>query len=110
MFDKSRDLVMSYGSRLLLLIIFISTISCTSVDARPPCDEREDVLKLLKRKYNEEVVAYGYINEYVMIEVLRSEDRSTWSIISSTSNGLSCLQFHGTWWGNKDYPEPEEKL
>jgi hypothetical protein len=65
------------------------------------CNEREDVLKLLSNKYSEGRVAFGVTNNGGLVEVLKSgpgAKSDTWTIIITTSKGVSCLVAAGEGW------------
>lgn len=62
------------------------------------CSERADVLTQLGSKYKEAPSAVGLANNGGLIEVLTSDDGSTWTIIVSMPNGTSCLLAAGENW------------
>ena len=62
------------------------------------CSERADVLTQLGSKYKEAPSAIGLANNGGLIEVLTSDDGSTWTIIVSMPNGTSCLLAAGENW------------
>jgi hypothetical protein len=62
------------------------------------CSARDDVLTQLGSKYKEAPSAIGLANNGGLIEVLTSDDGSTWTIILSMPNGTSCLLAAGEDW------------
>jgi hypothetical protein len=62
------------------------------------CSQRTDVLNQLGSKYKEAPSAVGLANNGGLIEVLTSDDGSTWTIILSMPNGTSCLLAAGENW------------
>jgi hypothetical protein len=62
------------------------------------CSKRADVLNQLGSKYKEAPSAVGLANNGGLIEVLTSDDGSTWTIIVSMPNGTSCLLAAGENW------------
>ena len=62
------------------------------------CSQRTDVLTQLGTKYKEAPSAIGLANNGGLIEVLTSDDGSTWTIILSMPNGTSCLLAAGENW------------
>ncbi len=62
------------------------------------CSKRDDVLSQLGSKYKEAPSAVGLANNGGLIEVLTSDDGSTWTIIVSMPNGTSCLLAAGENW------------
>ena len=55
------------------------------------CDQHAKVLGQLARKYQEEPVAIGVTDTGGLVEVLATSDGSTWTIIVTTTDGMSCL-------------------
>ena len=77
----------------LLVALFAGTAT-----AQPQCDERSKVLTLLSDKYKESPVAIGVTNNGGLVEVLSTNEGTTWSIIVTTPNGVSCLVAAGEGW------------
>jgi hypothetical protein len=65
-----------------------------------PCSKRADVLAQLGGKYQEAPVSVGIANNGGLIEVLTTTNGSTWTIILSLPNGMSCLLAAGEDWQN----------
>ncbi len=63
-----------------------------------PCNKRADVLGHLAKKFHEVPVAIGVTNGGGLVEVLTTEDGSTWTIIVTLPNGISCLVAAGEGW------------
>jgi len=82
----------------LSLAIFSATALSSTAAAEPQCDERDNVLKLLSKKYKESPVAIGVTNNGGLVEVLSATKGSTWSIIVTTPKGMSCLVAAGEGW------------
>ena len=70
----------------------------SSATAQPQCDDREKVLTLLSDKYKESPVAIGVTNNGGLVEVLSTNEGTTWSIIVTTPKGVSCLVAAGEGW------------
>lgn len=67
--------------------------------AQPPqCNTRDYVLSLLAGKYKEAPVAVGVTNAGSLVEVLSTGTGSTWTIIVTTPQGMSCLIAAGEGW------------
>ncbi len=88
--------------RTLALTVGFALIS-TSALAEAQCDQRDSVLKLLSKKYQEAPVALGVTHNGGLVEVLSTGEGETWSIIVTTPEGLSCLVAAGEGWRSKDY-------
>lgn len=72
-----------------------------TAQAAQQCNERDDVLNLLSSKYSEGRVAFGVTNNGGLVEVLKSGPNAksdTWTIIITTSKGVSCLVAAGEGW------------
>ncbi len=84
---------------LLAGAIFLSACA-TSVVAQQliSCVPRDDALAHLAQKYREAPVAAGVTNKGGLVEVLTTGDGSTWTIILSLPNGVSCLVASGEDW------------
>ena len=80
------------------LAVLSSTSLGTAAAAQPQCDQRDNVLQLLSKKYKESPVAVGVTNNGGLVEVLSTNQGSTWSIIVTTPNGMSCLVAAGEGW------------
>ncbi len=68
--------------------------------AQPQCNERDNVLKLLAKKYKETPIAAGVTNTGGLVEVLTDHNSGTWTIIVTTPQGMSCLVAAGEGWRN----------
>jgi hypothetical protein len=64
----------------------------------PPCASRPELLKQLAKQFHEQPAALGLTNNGSLIEVLTSDDGSTWTIMISQLNGPSCLVAAGASW------------
>ena len=70
------------------------------------CIDRDAVIEQLDRKYQEAPVAVGITNSGDLVEVLTTSDGSTWTIIVTTPQGMSCLVAAGEGWRTLK-PKPE---
>ncbi len=70
--------------------------------AQPQCNERENVLELLAKKYQETPIAAGVTNTGGLVEVLTDTKGGTWTIIVTTPQGMSCLVAAGEGWRNME--------
>ncbi len=66
--------------------------------AQPQCNERDNVLELLAKKYQETPIAAGVTNTGGLVEVLTDTKGGTWTIIVTTPQGMSCLVAAGEGW------------
>ena len=70
--------------------------------AEPICDIRHNVMKQLEGKYGEKPIALGMANSGGVVEILTTEDGSTWTIVITLPNGMTCLVAAGEDW--ESYP------
>ena len=64
------------------------------------CTDRNDIIEFLAREYQEVPVAAGVTNSGGLVQVLAASDGSTWTIIVTTPQGMSCLVAAGEGWRN----------
>ncbi len=89
----------------------MTTIACTSLilaaalslapsqgAAQVTCNQRDNVLGHLARKYQEVPVAIGVTNRGGLVEVRSTDEGKTWKNIMSTPDGQSCLVAAGEGW------------
>jgi len=69
-----------------------------SAQAAPVCGNRDKVLASLSAKYHEEPVAVGVAANGGVIEVLKSPDGESWTILFTYPGGPSCLVASGDAW------------
>ena len=62
------------------------------------CDERDNVLAHLAKKYQEQPIALGVTNTGGLVEVLTDGKGGSWTIIVTTPQGMSCLVAAGEGW------------
>ena len=64
------------------------------------CNKRDVVLRTLEKKYGEVPVSMGLAKNGGVLEILTSEDESTWTILVTMQSGISCLLASGEMWVN----------
>lgn len=79
---------------------FAFLASTAMAQAQPQCNERDNVLELLAKKYKETPIAAGVTNTGGLVEVLTDHKSGTWTIIVTTPQGMSCLVAAGEGWRN----------
>lgn len=67
---------------------------------RLPCGPRAEILEKVEKTYSEVPVAVGLIDGSTVVEVLAREDGDSWTIITSTADGSSCIMAGGKAWTN----------
>lgn len=63
-----------------------------------PCTDRTAVIKQLSAQYSEKPVAMGLANNGGVIELLHTKDRTTWTLIITMPNGMTCPVAAGESW------------
>jgi len=66
------------------------------------CLSRDEIVSKLDTRYNEHPIGRGLQGEARLFEVFMSQDGSSWTIIQSYPNGLSCIMAAGTHWHQSD--------
>ncbi len=80
----------------------ILAFAASTAMAQPKCDSRDTVIKHLANKYKENPVAIGVTNSGGLVEVLTTASGTTWTIIVTTPQGMSCLVAAGEGWRFKE--------
>ena len=73
------------------------------------CVDRDVALENLAKKYSEAPVAGGITSTGGLVELLTTRGGSTWTIIVTTPQGMSCLVTAGEGWRTKAWAEPKRE-
>ena len=84
--------------KLLLAALVAAFLWAAPAAAQYPCAERSGIIDDLATKYSEAPVAMGLVNNGGVIEVLATSDGTTWTIIITMPNGVSCILAAGESW------------
>ena len=76
----------------------ILSLPAKAEQAQNICTNRSEVLGHLATKYSEAPVAMGLANNGGVIEVLSSGKGTSWTIIITMPNGVSCMLAAGESW------------
>jgi len=100
---------LALGAGFALIASTAMAQSQSQSQSQPQCNERDNVLALLAKKYKETPIAAGVTNTGGLVEVLTDIKSGTWTIIVTTPQGMSCLVAAGEGWRNKEQiaMEPE---
>jgi hypothetical protein len=85
----------------LAAVFGLAVFSVPAHSAPMACSPRDDVLSQLAAEFKEVPTNGGITNGGGILEVARSEDGATWTIIVHMPNGSSCLVAAGEGW--RDY-------
>ena len=72
----------------------------TNQGMRMPCHNATEIAKQLSSKYEEAPVAFGLQSNGNLLQVYASTEKDTWTVVSTTPNGLSCIVAAGKRWEN----------
>ena len=84
--------------RILTGLAVLITLMPAAVHAQSFCAERESVVKKLESGYGEAFAGGGLQNASRVFEVWMSEEKGTWTILMTRSDGVSCVMATGTNW------------
>lgn len=65
---------------------------------RMPCHNAVEIAKQLSNKYDEAPVAFGLQSNGNLLQVYASEEKGTWTVVSTTPAGMSCIVAAGKRW------------
>ena len=88
---------------LILGILFSTSIA----QAQTYCGNADEIKKRLSNKYSESVVAAGVTAGGWALEIMASEDGSTYTILATDPNGVTCVLGTGHSWEQIAW-KPEE--
>jgi hypothetical protein len=80
--------------------VFVSPLGAQMppAGASVPCHNASEIAKQLNSRYDESPVAFGLQSNGNLLQVYASEDKSTWTVVSTTPQGLSCIVAAGKTW------------
>ena len=67
-------------------------------NGRMPCHNATEIAKQLSNKYSEAPVAFGLQSNGNLLQVYFSEEKDTWTVVSTTPAGISCILAAGKRW------------
>ena len=70
----------------------------TQGGVRMPCHNAAEIAKQLSSKYEEAPVAFGLQSNGNLLQVYASTQKDTWTVVSTTPNGMSCIVAAGKKW------------
>lgn len=85
---------MILGLATAATVVFASSLA----NAQAVCNERTKVLRHLSERYKEAPVGMGLASNGAVLEVLSSKEGSSWTIIATQPNGVSCVLAAGESW------------
>ncbi len=84
--------------RILIGLTLLAGALPTTIQAQTTCAERDMVVEKLEGRYGEAFAGGGLQNSSSVFEVWFSEEKGTWTILMTRSNGMTCIMASGTNW------------
>ncbi len=73
----------------------------STAEAATPCGPRNLVLATLASNYQERPVAMGLSNSGRLLELMVSQDGKSWTVVTTSPEGVSCVLDAGAEWLNQ---------
>ncbi len=89
----------------LILSAIALTLSYAPVQAQQNCGHYEDIVTQLAQKYGESLQSLGD-SDGVLIQMFVNHGTGTWTILQTSSNGVSCIVAVGDKYIGKMSGEP----
>ncbi len=84
--------------RILTGLIFTAAMMPATLHAQANCAARDTVIEKLETGYGEVFAGGGLQSSTKIYEVWFSEEKGTWTILMTRSDGFSCIMASGTNW------------
>ena len=88
-------------------LVLACGVAATTVPAqsqqgvRMPCHDASEIARQLTAKYDEAPVAFGLQSNGNLLQIYASEKKSTWTVVSTTPSGTSCIVAAGKRWESR---------
>lgn len=81
-------------------IVAVFAFPAYAEDAPPKygCHPRQEIIDALEGYYGETKQSQGLIDNRFLIEIFRSDQTGTWTILKSEISGESCFKSFGRFW------------
>ena len=89
-------------------LVLLSTVAQAADEGRPlaiPCFSYSEVVRQLKGTYAEAPVSLGLQSNGNLLQVFTSVDTGSWTILSTTPDGLACVLAAGERWESLPAPK-----
>jgi hypothetical protein len=70
----------------------------TADGVRMPCHDAGEIAKQLSAKYKEAPVAFGLQSNGNLLQIYASNQKNTWTVVSTSPTGTSCIVAAGKRW------------
>ena len=81
-----------------LLLIGVAFLNRPAIAAEQECFQRTELVEYLGQRAHEAQSAMGLANNGGLLEVFTTDDQSTWTILLTMPNGISCVVGAGETW------------
>ena len=99
-----RRVAMFTTSLVLACGAFASPVAAeANQGVRMPCHNAAEIAKQLSTRYDEAPVAFGLQSNGNLLQVYSSTEKETWTVVSTTPNGVSCIVAAGKKWESLPY-------
>lgn len=89
------------GAILLIILSWLSVAHAADNDRSVACASHATIIKMFDDMFHETQSATALTSAGTLLEVLTASDGSTWTIIVSRPDGLSCVVAAGQNWQDK---------
>lgn len=89
---------------MALSILFAGALMVRHAGAQEAWVERAELVSELKKTYAEEPVALGLTGDGAVIELFRTDDGATWTLVVTLPNGRSRVVAFGEAWTSRPLP------
>jgi len=84
---------------IVLTIIFIISEAANAYSQSRSCGKRDIMVEMLNKTHGEAIVMAAHNNgNQSMLEFFGRSDGTTWTILITYKNGLTCVTAIGDWW------------
>ena len=98
---------MQFGQLITAVALGAAVISASAATAQSlggpmACGERQAMVQRLAHTFGEVQKGAGLVNAGQLVEVWRSDDTGTWTILMTDPEGMSCIVAAGEAWRDVD--------
>ena len=83
---------------LALPLLMVTAFMVRPAEAQTVCVAHVDLVRQLSRKYAEQPMAMGLASDGSVMELFKSKDGETWTLVRIMPNGTSCMMAGGESW------------
>ncbi len=89
---------MTRSASALVILVGLAATAPPAAAAQSVCANRDIIITRLQQDYSEAPSAIGMADNGAVIEVLATKDGTTWTILMTTPDGVSCVVATGEAW------------